>query len=223
MADKDIPTIERLEARVAVLEQALAMESAAPPSRCRPVWPALLLGMATLFGFLGFGIPNHYYQPIFALLVSALLYHREFISLYEQHWKWILAILNLTVMTFFFRLIIGGGEARPFAWIKIPSLEKQSPKDGASWLEKLSPDYDLVWREAATADWSVNITQIQTILLLATLLGGLFRFQPFASFAAILLLLVSVPVFLIYDWNWVILFLITGSTGLYLQTQLQKK
>lgn len=222
MADNDTSRLEQLEARITLLERSLAI-SKPVLSGCRPMWPAALLVMACLFGFYGLGLPNHYYQPIFALLVCALFYHREFLSLYENSWRWLLATLNLAVMSLFFRLIIGGGEARPFAWIKIPSLEKQQPKEGSGWFDSLSPDYDLVWREAATADWSVNITQIQTILLLATLIGGLFRFQPFASFTAILLLVVSVPAFLIYDWNWVILFLITGSTGLYLQTGLQQK
>jgi hypothetical protein len=223
MPDETPTQLELLEQRVAQLEMQLGTRSKAAEFSYSPLWPALLICMAIGFGFLGIGIPNHFYQPVFAVLVSALLYHRELISLYESAWRWIMVTLNLLVMTLFFRLIIGGGEARPFAWLKLPGLEKQPAEDDASWLDKMAPDYDLVWREAATADWSFNITQIQTVLLLATLIGGLFRFQPFASIAAIVLLLVSVPAFLIYDWNWVILFMITGSTGLYLQTQLPNK
>ena len=211
MQDETPSQLQQLENRVAQLEMQLGARPKPVEFGYSPLWPALLIGMAIAFGFLGIGIPNHFYQPVFAVLVSALLYHRELISLYESGWRWIMVTLNLLVMTLFFRLIIGGGEARPFAWLKIPGLEKQPSKGDASWLDKMAPDYDLVWREAATADWSFNITQIQTVLLLATLIGGLFRFQPFASIAAILLLLVSVPAFLIYDWNWVILFMITGN------------
>ena len=223
MQDETPSQLQQLEQRIALLEMQIGAGSHPAMFSCSPLWPALLICMAIAFGFLGIGIPNHFYQPVFAVLVSALLYHRELISLYDSAWRWIMVALNLLLMTLFFRLIIGGGEARPLDWLKLPGLEKQPAKAGDSWFDKMAPDYDLVWREAATADWSVNITQIQTILLLATLIGGLFRFQPFASIAAILLLVVSVPAFLIYDWNWVILFMITGSTGLYLQTQQANK
>lgn len=223
MQDETPSQLQQLEQRIALLEMQIGAGPHPAMFSCSPLWPTLLICMAIAFGVLGIGIPNHFYQPVFAVLVSALMYHRELISLYNSAWRWIMVALNLLVMTLFFRLIIGGGEARPLGWIKLPGLEKQPPKNDSSWLDKMAPDYDLVWRDAATADWSVNITQIQTILLLATLIGGLFRFQPFASIAAILLLLVSVPAFLIYDWNWVILFMITGSTGLYLQTQQRNK
>ncbi|MDH5634154.1 MAG: hypothetical protein OEZ10_14380 [Gammaproteobacteria bacterium] len=216
--------IGQLENRVAVLERILATgDSPVTSSTCNPLWPALLLSMACVFAWYGIGIPNHFYQPVFALLVAALLYHREIMTLYDKAWRWLLPTLNLLVLTLFFRLIIGGGEARPFSWLKVPGLEKQAPKPDSSWFDAISPNYEFVWREASTADWSVNITQIQTILLMATLVAGLFRFQPFASIVALVLLLASIPSFLIYDWNWVIPFLIAGSTGLYLQSHPPKR
>lgn len=218
MADDDLTRLEQLENRTAILEQVVGRSQPAAYS-CSPLWPALLFAIAIACGFFGIGTPNHFYQPVFAVLVCVLLYHRELINLYESAWRWLMVALNVLVLTLFFRLIIGGGEAKPFGWLKLPVLEKQLPKDNASWMDKISPDYELVWRQTTTLDWSVNITQIQTILLLATLLGGLFRFQPFASITAIILLLVSLPAFLSYDWNWVIPFVITGSTGLYLQTR----
>jgi hypothetical protein len=64
----------------------------------------------------------------------------------------------------------------------------------------------------------VNITKIQSMLLIATLIGALFRFQPFASFTALALLVVSFPSYLAFNWDFVVLFLVVGGPAVYLQS-----
>ena len=56
-------------------------------------------------------------------------------------------------------------------------------------------------------------------VLIATLAGALFRFQSFASITALALLIISIPVYLSFTWDWVVLFLISGSVSLYLQSR----
>jgi hypothetical protein len=68
------------------------------------------------------------------------------------------------------------------------------------------------------SDWSIDITKVQAFLLIATLAGALFRFQGFTSITALALLIVSIPVYLAFTWDWVVLFLVCGSVSLYLQS-----
>jgi len=65
----------------------------------------------------------------------------------------------------------------------------------------------------------MDITKIQTFLLIATLAGALFRFQGFTSLTALALLIVSIPIYLTFTWDWVVLFLVCGSVSLYLQSR----
>ena len=66
-------------------------------------------------------------------------------------------------------------------------------------------------------EWSVDVTRIQTFLFLAILAGALFRFEPFTSIAALVLLVISLPVYLRFNWDWVVLFIVVGSVSIYLQ------
>ena len=86
------------------------------------------------------------------------------------------------------------------------------------------PDLTIQWQSIPqVSDWSVDLTKIQTILLIATLAGALFRFQPFTSITALALLIISVPVYLQFTWDWVVLFLVLGSVSLYLQTRVDTR
>jgi len=67
------------------------------------------------------------------------------------------------------------------------------------------------------SDWNVDIPKIQSMLLIATLIGALFRFQPFASLTALALLLVSAPSYLAFEWEFMLLFLVIGGAAIYLQ------
>jgi hypothetical protein len=165
----------------------------------------LALGVAVLaLGYLGLGLPQHYYQPLFAGLVLALAYHRGLWMLPPGHWRWPQALVNFLILTLFFKLLIGG---------KVAS-DQQTP-----WYDQLIPDFDIEWEGIpAVTDLSLDLTMVQTFLLLATLAGAVFRFQPFASLTAVILMLVSLPTFIAFNWEWVVLFLVLGGTSLYLQS-----
>ena len=224
MAQRSPEHLRNLQQRVARLEQRLlgAIDTSLAPEARYVVHPAvpLALGVVVLAcGYLGLGLPQHYYQPLFAALVLTLAYHRRFWILAADYWRWPLVAVNFLVLTLFFKLIIGGGTRYPLDWLRVPTLRKAPPSEGSPWYDQVFPRFDLRWEGIPTVtDLSIDITMIQTMLLIATLAGALFRFQPFASLTAVLLLVVSVPTFLGFNWDWVVLFLVFGGIALYLQT-----
>jgi hypothetical protein len=223
MATRSPEELRRLEQRVSRLEKALAasLRPAVTVERLQlhPLVP-LLLGLVVLAcGYLGLGLPQHYYQPLFAGLLLALAYHRRFWSLANDHWRWPLVAANFLILCLFFKLVIGGGTRYPLDWLRVPALTRTPLTEGGPWYERVFPHFDIQWQAVpAVTNLSVDITMIQTMLLIATLAGALFRFQPFASLTAVLLLLVSIPTFLGFNWDWVVLFLVFGGIALYLQT-----
>jgi hypothetical protein len=119
--------------------------------------------------------------------------------------------------------MIGGGLNYPLDWLKVPTLQQLPPTDD-SWTQKYLPHYQIIWEGVSgVSDWFINITKIQSILLIATLIGALFRFQPFASLTALALLLVSFPSYLSFNWDFVILFLVLGGTAIYLQSDATRR
>ena len=207
-----------LETRIAQLESRLAIADRSVPSQFHPGWP-LGLGMLALgLGYLALGLPQHYYQPLFAGLFLLLAYHRGLFRLHAQPWRWPLVAPNFLILMLVFKLLLGGGLSYPFEWLKVPTLQQLPPADD-SWTQKLLPHYQLVWEGVpGVSDWYVNITKFQSILLIATLIGALFRFQPFASLTALALLVISFPSYLAFNWDYVVLFLVIGGTALYLQS-----
>ncbi len=215
--------LSALEARLARLEaQAGTTPAITPAPSLHPAWP-LALGLAALaLGYFGLGLPQHYYQPLFAGLFLLLAYHRGFFRLYPQPWRWPLVILNFLLLLLLFKLLLGGGLSYPFDWLKVPAMQSIPPADD-SMLQKYLPRYEFVWQGVpGVSDWYVNITKIQSMLLIATLIGALFRFQPFASLTALALLLVSFPSYLAFDWDFVVLFLVVGGAAVYLQSAAQR-
>jgi hypothetical protein len=208
-----------LEARIHQLEQrqATATDRGLPPG-LHPGWP-LGLGLAALtIGYLGLGLPQHYYQPLFAVLFLLLAYHRGFFRFYAQPWRWPLVVLNFLLLLLMFKLLLGGGLSYPFEWLKVPTMQQLPPADD-TWSQKLLPHYEMVWEGVpGISDWYVNITKFQSMLLIATLIGALFRFQPFASLTALALLVISFPSYLAFNWDYVVLFLVMGGTTIYMQS-----
>ena len=200
MAARSPEELRRLEQRVARLEKALAVSvrPAVTVERLQlhPLVPLLLGLVVVACGYLGLGLPQHYYQPLFAGLLLALAYHRRFWSLANDHWRWPLVATNFLILCLFFKLVIGGGTRYPLDWLRVPALTKTPLAEGGPWYERVFPHFDIQWQAVpAVTDLGVDITMIQTMLLIATLAGALFRFQPFASLTAVLLLLVSIPTF----------------------------
>jgi hypothetical protein len=218
----------RLERRVVHLERQVAallttrLPAPGPIPLAAHPGIALALGVAVLgCGYLGVGLPQHYFQPLFAALLLALAYHRRAFAFAPSPWRWWLVAINFLALCLFFKLVIGGGTRYPFDWLRVPAITRAPAAAGAPWYDQVFPHLDIEWRAVpALTDLSFDLTTMQSLLLIATLAGALFRFQPFASLTAILLLLVSAPTFAAYNWQWVVLFLVLGGIGLYLQTPL---
>jgi len=201
-----------LEARIARLETVLLSHSA---PALHPAWPLGLGLVALAVGYLGLGLPQHGFQPLFALLFLLLAYHRGFFRLYQGAWRWPLIGLNFLLLVLLFKLLLGGGVHHPLDWFRLPTVQ-QLPPSGGIW--KILPHFQMSWETVpGVSDWNVDIPKIQSMLLIATLIGALFRFQPFASLTALALLLVSAPSYLAFEWEFVLLFLVIGGAAIYLQ------
>jgi hypothetical protein len=225
MSEADSLQTERLVQRVAALERRL---SAGPVIAVRPteerravhpVWP-LALGLAAVAcGYLAMGLPQHYYQPLFAALVLMIGYHRRVWHAPAGGWRWTLAVLNFVVLAFGFKLLIGAGTSYPFEWMRLPSVTTVPPTEAESWFSQALPHLTITWEGVpGLSDWHYDHTQVQTLLLITTVFAALFRFQPFASFTALVLVLVSIPTLVDFNWDWLIPFLVLAGAALYLQT-----
>jgi len=212
--------IQKLEGRLDLLGVRTVREG---PS-LHPAAPFLPGLSALVFGYFGMGLPQHYYHFLFAALLLALFYHRGFLLPAGGRWRWPQILVNFFILCLLFRLLIGGGTRQPFDWLKAPAISKAPPAGEGSWYDRMVPDLTIQWQSIPqVSDWSVDLTKIQTILLIATLAGALFRFQPFTSITALALLIISVPVYLQFTWDWVVLFLVLGSVSLYLQTRVDTR
>jgi hypothetical protein len=183
-----------------------------------PGWPLGLGLLAIALGYLGIGHPRHYYPVLISVLLLLLLYHRGFLRLMHGKGKWAMIVVNFLLFCMLFQLLIGGGISHPFDWIKVPVLAKVPPSGEQSWYSAVVPDYTIQWQVIPKlAEWSIDVTKVQTFLLLTVLAGALFRFEPFTSLAALALMAISLPTYLRFNWDWVVLFIIAGSVSVYLQ------
>ncbi len=208
-----------LEERVARLEGKLGWKEEQVPLQGNYFLAAsgcLVVGI--VLGYFGLGFPNHYYQLVLAALTVALCYHRNWLATPSATIHWILAGLNTLSLTLLYKLLIGGGHRYPISWLKYPVVEKSVPEgDPSKWLNVV-PDFTLQWHDSALAAWSFDLTVIQTFLLLITLIGALFEFQPFISLTAFLLILVSLPALVGFSWAWVFPAIVVTGIAFYLQT-----
>ena len=212
-----------VERRVQALEERLnriETKSSTGFFSLHPVWAFILTLVSLILGYMAVGHPQHYYQFLFSGILLFLLYRRGFLAVARGLWRWPQVVLNFLLLCLFFKFLIGGGMTYPFDWLKLPLLIKTPHSADSSWYSSFIPDYTLQWQAIPkVSDWSIDITKIQTIFLLATFAGALFRFEPFTSIAAMALLFISVPAYLHYNWDCVILFLISGSISLYIQSR----
>ena len=222
---REVPDILELEKRLGRIEQRLGLEEETHPRQTfHPAWPLALGLIAIVLGYLGVGLPGHYYQVLFSVLLLLLLYHRGSLVLMPGRWKWPLIIVNFLLLCLLFQLLIGGGVTHPFEWIRVPAITKAPPAGGQSWYSPFVPDYTVQWQTVPKlGEWSIDVTRIQTFLLLAILAGALFRFEPFTSITALALLVISLPVYLRFNWDWVVLFIIAGSVSIYLQAKMKRR
>lgn len=219
---EDFSDVTDLEKRVQRIEERIGLGAAeaAAPRLPHPAWPFVLGSAAVAFGYLGVAYPQHYYQFLFSGLLLVLLYHRSFLLPSRGLWRWPQIVVNFLLLCLLFKLLIGGGISHPFDWIKTPSIAKAAHSGQESWYSRFVPDITIQWQAIPKlSEWSIDITKIQTFLLILTFAGALFRFEPFTSVTALALLIISLPNYLHYDWDWVVLFLIVGSVSIYLQSK----
>jgi len=221
--ENELPERDILARRLLRLEERMdVLESAGAPRRpsVHPAWPFVLGCIAVVFGVLGMGAPRHPYQYLFAGLLLLILYHRRALHMAAGKWRWPLAALNFANIALFFLIVLGGGVRRPFAWVRSPGLLKNQPPGGGSWYNGMLPDYSVQWRDLpGISDWTLDITKVQVFLLIATMAGALVRLQGFTSVTALALLIVSIPLYLTFSWDWVVLFLLLAGASLYLQSR----
>jgi hypothetical protein len=215
-----------IEFRLRMLEERLAEDRSGRYVASMPmIHPAgicaLTLG-AVVLGYLALGLPQHYYHYLFSALLLLLLYHRGSLRMAEGMWRWPQVLLSFLLLCLFFKFLIGGGITYPFDWLKLPALTKTAPPVDPSWYSTFVPDYTLQWQPIPKiSEWSIDLTKIQTLFLIATFIGALFRFEPFTSITALSLLIISIPAYLHYNWDWTILFLVFGGVALYLQSRMR--
>ena len=202
------------------LERTTAEKGEAAPSLFRPkmLYPVLGLLLASLFlAYKGVGEPNHYYQPVLALLTVALLYDRKVIVLPEGLMRFAIIPLNFAALTFVYKLLVGGGKKFPLHWLFYPVLKDRVENEG------ILPDFALTWEPTPVAAWSIDFTVLQTFLVLLTVLCALVDFQPFASFTALALIVVSLPALFTFNWSWVFPALLCAAVAFYLQSPTRAK
>lgn len=219
------PDISDLERRLSRLERQFGRTTWGrfPRVSFHPALPFMLGSAAVVLGFLGVGPPRHYYQVLFGILLLSLFYHRGMLVTAPGKWKWPLVMVNFVLLCLLFQFLIGGGITHPFDWIKVPVIHDASSPQEKSWYGAFVPDFRIQWQAIPRlAEWEIDITKIQTFLLLTILAGALFRFEPFTSIAALTLLIISLPAYLRFNWDWIVPFITASSVCLYLQASIAR-
>lgn len=157
--------------------------------------------------FYGFGLPNHYYQYLFGLLLVLCLYHKNAFPM-PSHWsEWMLIVINILVVSMLLKIIIGGGQPRPFAWLAYPTLE------GGVTSFKLS------WQETSAAHWELPLTVIQSFFFIVTLFGALIGFELLSGLTSFILAILAVPSLIDFNWTWAMPAMIATLACFYLQSE----
>lgn len=163
--------------------------------------------IALASSYYGFGLPNHYYQYLFSLLIVLCLYHKGIFPK-PAHWtEWILVVLNILVVSMLLKLLIGGGEPRPFSWLAYPTIE-----GGVT-------SFKLTWQDTAAANWELPLTVIQSFFLVVTLFGVLIGFDLLSGLTSFILAILAVPALIDFDWNWAMPAMISSLACFYLQSE----
>jgi len=205
-----------LEERVSRLEAGLPQGQGEIPLSSKQFLASFLLAsLASYSAYRGLGTPNHPYQGVLAAMAVGLAYHRRWLRFPTRWHQWAIALLNVLTLAMVNKLLIGSGIRQPFHWMKYPALNIE--KTQGKWFEVM-PQMAVQWVPISIAEWQVDLTLIQTFLLLVTLIGALFRFQPFVSLTAFFLILVSIPAFATFDWQWVFPALAMTAVAFYIQT-----
>jgi hypothetical protein len=166
-------------------------------------------GLATYAAFRGMGLPNHPYQLGVAALVLFISYHQRALARPKSGWDWGLVFGNGLLIAMISKLLIGGGVRAPFAWLSLPTPTATME----SWL----PKWGIAWVTLPLTEWQLDLTLVQSYLLIATSVGAWVRFQPFASVMLMALMVVSLPSYVDFDWHWCLPALAFSCVHFYVQ------
>lgn len=208
-----------LEERVARLEGKLGWcDHAQEPAPNLLPWAIICAVVGCVFCVLGLGLPNHYYQVVLAVLALAVMYHKGYLELPRRIFEYSLPLLNLCLLSMLLKLVIGGGVRFPFFWTLYPVLKTSSSSISDAGFLPTIPSLSLDWLPSTLASWPFDLTIVQTFLLIITLMGAMVEFQPFISLTAFLLIFVSLPSLISFDWPWVFPAMVAAFISFYLQT-----
>jgi hypothetical protein len=157
--------------------------------------------------YLGFGFPNHYYQVMFGMLIVLCMYYKNTFPFPKNISEWILLVVNVAVASMLIKIIIGGGQPKPFSWFVYPIVE------GGVTSFKLS------WQQASISNWEIPLTVIQSFLLVTTLFGALIGFSLLSGFTSFVLILLAVPSLIDFNWTWAMPGMVAALTCFYLQSE----
>jgi len=175
----------------------------------------LLLGLVC--AYYGLSFPNHYYQVVLALIICVALYKQKILALPSHIYGYLLLPLNVACVSFLLKLFIGTGSRYPMSWMMYPSVKSVVDEEQSKW-KSILPTWELTWLPGPLADWSIDLTIVQTFLLLLTVLSAMVGFQPFASLVAMLLVFFSIPALMSFSWPWVFPSILLIALAFYLQT-----
>lgn len=180
---------------------------------------AILAVLALVILYFGTGVPNHYYQIVFSLVFCLLGYHRNFLLWPAKMFHWGLSVLNVVLLSFVLKIFIGGGTVRPFSWIMYPGFKAVSKAKGEGWLDSLVPEtgWNIVWQQSEIATTVIDISIIQTFLMVLIIFSAFFTLEIIASLLSILLVLLSIPTLLSFNWDFVVMGMLFAAAVFYLQ------
>lgn len=161
--------------------------------------------IALILCYLGFGLPNHYYQYLFGFLIILSLYHKNKFPL-PKHWsEYVLVVVNILVISLLLKILIGGGEPKPLSWLAYPTLE-----GGVT-------SFKLAWQPVEIAGWELPLTVIQSFFLIVTLFGALIGFSLLSGLTSFILCLLAVPALVDFNWTYAMPGMVAALTTFYLQ------
>jgi carbon starvation protein CstA len=160
----------------------------------RDLFSLLLLVFAVFAAYLGVGLPNHPYQVGLAVIALGIAVERGWLPRPKKPVDFLTLGLNAFCLSMVSKIFIGGGVRIPFAWLKVPTLDASL----GTWIPKVGVN----WTPMPLSTWQIDLTQVQSYLVIVTALTAWLRFQPFASITLLLLILASLPSYVDFDWNW---------------------
>lgn len=170
-----------------------------------------LLGFSVLSAYLGMGLPNHPYQIGLAAIALGVAVDRKWLPAPKKPMDFVTLGLNVFCVSMVSKIFIGGGVRAPFAWLQIPTLDATL----GTWLPKVG----VQWVSLPLSAWQVDLTQVQSYLVIVTAVAAWLRFQPFASLTLLLLILASLPSYIDFDWNWCLPAMAVACVSFYSQSR----